>query len=375
MARHRGDDDDDGGLDSLLDTLTNVVGILVLVLIVMQLSIADVVARITTENQIDEEKIAELTEQLAIKVDEKEELENVLIDPLNIDPERQREELERKQELVERRKRLLAEKQKQKNEYALKFERDQETAEKNRKIIADTAEKREALQVTLTAAIEKKAGLQAKLATTPKTRAPADIKISIPNPRPAPPGAKPLMIICAGDRLYPIAVELFRKNAETKAKLLVNRFGLNRNPTEGIDPEQFTQHWEKLSDQDEFFDVEYYVADNRYPRIRLLPREGRGATIRQLNTRSSRIRSINYLGSVDPSQVYARFYVLPDSYEAYVLSRRFFSEANMLAGWEPQPADWQYTTSVPGGVELGPPRPKDPNPTPQPPAKPQNVID
>ena len=34
MKPPRGTDEDDGGLDSLLDTMTNVVGILVLVLIV-----------------------------------------------------------------------------------------------------------------------------------------------------------------------------------------------------------------------------------------------------------------------------------------------------------------------------------------------------
>lgn len=375
MARIRADEDDDGGLDSLLDTLTNVVGILVLVLIVMQMSIADVVARITTEHQIDEEKITELTQQLALKIGEKEELESELIDPLNIDPERQRQELKRKQELLERRKRLLQEKQKQKNEYAIKIDRDRETAEKNRQIIADTAEKRKQLEVTLAAAIEKKAELQAKLATTPKTQAPADIKISIPNPRPAPAGAKPLLIVCAEGRLYPIADEFFRKNAEAKAKLLIKRFGLDSNPIQGIDPEIFTQQWEKLRDQDEFFDVEYYV-ENKRPRIRLIPRKGRGATIRQLNARSSRIRSANYLGSIDPTQYYARFYVLPDSYETYVLARRFFSEEEMLAGWEPQTAEWQYTTSVPGGILLGPPPPPNPNPPPpRPPAKPQNVID
>ncbi|WP_164100798.1 hypothetical protein [Candidatus Laterigemmans baculatus] len=376
MARRQTSDDDEGGLDSLLDTLTNVVGILVLVLIVMQMSIADVVARITTENKIDEAKITELTQQLALKTEQKEQLESDLVDPLRIDPERQQQELKLKQELLERRRRLLQEKQQQKNEYALKLEQDRETAEKNRQEIADTEETRKQLEATLAAALDKKAELQAKLATTPRTQAPADVKISIPNPRPAPPGAEPLLILCVEDRLYPMATEFFRKNAEAKAKLLINRFGLDRNPIQGINPEIFTQHWEKLGDQDDFFDVEYYVQDERYPRIRLIPREGRGATIRQLNTRSSRIRSANYLGAIDPTQSYARFYVLPDSYEAYVLARRFFTEAEMLAGWEPQPADWQYTTSVPGGIELGPPRPKPATPpAPRPPAKPQNVID
>ena len=57
MKPSRGNDEDDGGLDSLLDTMTNVVGILVLVLIVTQMSVAEVVTRITTENKVDEESV------------------------------------------------------------------------------------------------------------------------------------------------------------------------------------------------------------------------------------------------------------------------------------------------------------------------------
>ena len=67
MKPSRGNDEDDGGLDSLLDTMTNVVGILVLVLIVTQMSVAEVVTRITTENKVDEESVAELNQQLEIE--------------------------------------------------------------------------------------------------------------------------------------------------------------------------------------------------------------------------------------------------------------------------------------------------------------------
>ena len=59
MKVMRNSDDDDGGLDSLLDTMTNVVGILVLVLIVTQMSVADVVTRITSESKVDEEAMNE----------------------------------------------------------------------------------------------------------------------------------------------------------------------------------------------------------------------------------------------------------------------------------------------------------------------------
>ncbi len=374
MKRIRRGDDDDGGLDSLLDTMTNVVGILVLVLIVTQMSVADVVSRITAENTIDEEAIEELQQQLQIKKAEEDDLEKILVDPLDIDAERQREELQKKKELLDRRKKLLEDKKKQKNQYALKIEDDSKRAEENRKKIADTEEKRTELQTLITSSLEEKAKLEAMLDKTPNVKAPADIEISIPNPRPAPPGAKQFMLICTENRVYPVNIEMFRKVAEEKAKAIITRFNLNRDPAAGIDPAKFKQYYEQLKEQDDFFDVEYYVQDDRWPRIRLIPREGRGATDKELLNPRSRIRT-KWLAAVDPTKYYARFYVLPDSYDIYVKARRLFGDSGMLAGWDPQSADWILTSHVPGGIELGPPRPKPPPAPPAPPRKPANVID
>ena len=45
--RRKNGNDDEGAMDSLLDTMTNVVGILVIVLVVTQLGVGDAVSRIT----------------------------------------------------------------------------------------------------------------------------------------------------------------------------------------------------------------------------------------------------------------------------------------------------------------------------------------
>ena len=74
---------------------------------------------------------------------------------------------------------------------------------------------------------------------------------------------------------------------------------------------------------------------------------------------------------MDVEKFYARFFVLPDSYDVYVTARSFFNDAEMLGGWDPQAADWVYSTNITGGIELGPPREK----TPRSPGKPANVID
>jgi hypothetical protein len=373
MAQRKPDDDDDGGLDSLLDTMTNVVGILVLVLIVTQMSVAEVVTRITSEKIIDDESLAELDKQLLARQAEQEELGRMLVDPLNIDPEQQRQELELKQALLERRRQELAKKQVEKNEFAIKIESDREAAERNQKMIADTKSQRDELQGVLATALQRKADLQAKLDSTPKMEAPADIEVSIPNPRPPPPGAKQLVLICAGDQLYPLLLDGFRERAEFQAKKIVQRLKLDRDPKAGIDPERFTKVWEKLKDRDQFFDVEYFVIGNRHLRLRFIPRPGDGADQSELTNPRARIWSPQLLGAIDPEKMYLRLYVLPDSFSVYVTARRIFSQANVLAGWEPQSAQWQYTSHVPGGIELGPPQPKTPAP-PAPARKPANLI-
>ena len=129
MKPPRGTDEDDGGLDSLLDTMTNVVGILVLVLIVTQMSVAEVVTRITTENQIDEKAVAELNQQLEVERTELRDLEKILVNPIDIDAEKLRQELQLNKDLLERKKALLAQKEKEKNEFAIKIVKDQEMAE------------------------------------------------------------------------------------------------------------------------------------------------------------------------------------------------------------------------------------------------------
>ncbi len=375
MKRQRpSNDDDDGGLDSLLDTMTNVVGILVLVLIVTQMSVADVVTRVTAEMKVDEEQIEELKKTVEEKKKESAELERMLVDPLDIDADAQREELQKSKELLERRKKQVEAAKKEKNDYAMKIAQDKELAAAKAKEIADTKEQREKMQTLIAQSIERKAKLQAVLDTTPKRQAPADVKVSIPNPRPAPPGSREATFICSGDRIYPIDAETFRKNAELKAKAIIARFRLDRDPVAGIDPKKFSEPFEKLRDQDEFFDVEYYVENNTWPKIRLTPRIGRGANESELLNPRSRIRT-KWLSALDTTKYYGRFLVLPDSFDVYVAARGFFAEQNVLAGWEPMPTDWVYSTGVPG-VRLGPPPPPPPKTTtPQPPPKPRSVID
>jgi len=372
--RAKSDSEEDGGLDSLLDTMTNVVGILVLVLIITQMSVAEVVSRITEENRVAPEQVEALSELLREKRQEQDELERIMIDPLEIDAERQLEELAKKKELLERRKRLLAAKQKEQNDYAMKLEQDRETAKKNSTQIEETKGKREELTQLITTMTTRKAELEARLEKTPNVKAPPAVEITIPDPRPAPPNTQPLLFVCANNLLYPLNVEPFRTRAELRAKEIVARLGLDRDPKAGINPELFTKPFERLKDQDDYFEAEYFVLNEVSPRIRLKPRSGRGVGEREVGNARSRFRSQGVAG-IDPNRFYAKFFVLPDSHEVYVTARGAFTSAGILSGWDPQPAEWTYETTVPGGIVLGPPRPPAPVAPPTAPVKPANVID
>tara|TARA_R110002072_G_scaffold303141_1_gene495738 strand:+ start:59384 stop:60508 length:1125 start_codon:yes stop_codon:yes gene_type:complete len=374
MKKRKTDDDEDGGLDSLLDTMTNVVGILVLVLIVTQLGVSEAITEITTNSKVTEEDLEAAKQKLVSLADEKTKLKEQTISLASIDVDAERERLERLKEQLETRRKLLADQSKQANEFSMKIEADRETATKNSKEIEETTKKREELQSTLTASLEKRAELKAKLDSTPRKAATPPTVVTIPDPRPAPPGAQQATFVCADNRVYPMNVEGIRKEAEVKAKDIIIRRKLNLDPARGIDPEAFAKLYTNLNINDDFFDVECYIADNRWPRLKLTPKAKRGADEDEVRRPGSRIRKI--MATLDPTKFFARFYVLPDSFDVYVSSRRALTDAGVLAGWDPQGESWAYTTSVPGGIELGPPRPKPPAPTtPVTPPKPANVID
>ena len=89
--------------------------------------------------------------------DEKTKLKEQTISLASIDVDAERERLERLKEQLETRRKLLADQSKQANEFSMKIETDRATATKNSKEIEETRKKREELQSTLTASLEKRA--------------------------------------------------------------------------------------------------------------------------------------------------------------------------------------------------------------------------
>lgn len=371
MARNRANDDDDGGLDSLLDTMTNVVGILVIVLVVTQLGVGDAVSRITASLVIDKEQIDQDKRELTQLTVEQSDLNNQIKLLADVDVTAQRKELEASEIRLNNQRRRAEQEQRQANEYALKMETDKAKASAIKKELEDNEKNRLALQKSIEQALARKATVEAKLDDTPVPQAVAAKVVTLPNPRPAPSGAKPIYFVCQKNQVYPIFLDPVRDASRQRAENVVVARRLIRDIEKGADPDEFLKEYKKIRTRPhDFFEVEMYVSGGRYPRLKFTPRENKGVSEAELRNPRSNFRKM--MQTVDPTKYYARFFVMPDSFDVYLTARAVMSEMQLPGGWEPQNDTWQLTTHVGGPLRLGPPKP---DPPPGPPGKPQNLID
>ena len=380
MARRpQRDDDDGGGLDSLLDTMTNVVGILVMVLIATQLGVKDAVNRISETDVVDAAMIEAEREKLLLTKQQRDAIQSQLSDLKPIDDSAIQVQLaDLRRQMQENRVRLEQE-QAVANQFAVKIETDTKKAEEAKKKIqqiADVKEKREVLQVDLTQALEEEARLKAILDDTPEQQAPPPKVVTLPDPRPAPEGARQVTFLCTNNRVYPIAADDWREQIRKKAEFVVASRRLDRGPAVGVDEEDFMKEFKKLNRRlsDDFFEVEIY-ASGIYPRLKFIPKENAGASEDEVLKPRSRFQKMLFV--LDKTKYYARFIVLPDSYEVYLAARAISDQAGLLSGWDPQGEGWEFTTHLGGPTLFGPkppPVPVDPNAKPAP-VKPANVID
>lgn len=388
--RGGGGDDDDGGLDSLLDTMTNVVGILVIVLVVTQLGVGDAVQRIAESDQVTPEALEAVTRELDAANTERTDLTNRLDDLKPVDTAELQRRLELLQRQIDQRTRMIQNAKRTANQFTIRIEDEEKKAEQAKQEIAKLNKNRDELKKQLDEKLAAVARSEAILDETPERRQLPTRIVSIPNPRPAPTGAKAVMFICTGNKVYPLNLDNDRdpKGLRTLSRLraegVVARRRLDANPAQGVNADAFFKEYAKLKPvRDDYFDVQMTKhPTSRSPKLTFVPRANGGVTEKELTSPRSAFR--RFLASVVELQkrtgkttMYARFFVLPDSYDIYITARSVFAEEGMLAGWEPQNVGWQYTTVLGGGkVLFGPPPPPNPNPPPpRPPGKPANLID
>ena len=314
MARFKKTDDDQGAMDSLLDTMTNVVGILVIVLVVTQLGVGDAVQRIGKTLKIDPSEL----EQKKTEVRELRSEQQLLEDELQVLATQDEQSLDAEVRRWEQRlseNTLKLENLRQKNRLA-----EAEQAQSKKEAVEE-AEKRKALEDAIQTSMTDVATLRAQLEQTPKPVVLPAKELRLPNPRPTPQGATPVSLICTKGRVYPLSFGEIQKAARVRSEPLLRtrRKALFKEPGKGIDPEEFVKAFSRGAFRNEYYDIRMRAGADGWPKLVLQPRETAGIREKLLMNKSSKFQKD--LRELDPKKYYLRFFVTSDSYETYLIAR------------------------------------------------------
>lgn len=352
MARKRRSSSGGGGsLDSLLDTMTNVVGILVIVLVVTQLGVGEAVKRIEGIDapllELTDEEV-EAAEQEALEVSN--QLKQLVEATSELNLAAQQRELEQKRITLAQLEKNLASLQGKIN------------LDEVRKQLDDEKKKEAALEKDVLAAQEEIAKLKAQLETTPQHEGVAATIITLPDPRPAPEKAQPAIFFCkAGrvvavdeNRIKPIVGNVIRAFVDSKQRIDAEKalrvFNNQKRSVLGLN-----LTLENLNET-------IYVA--------IEPDDNAGDAGDRVATPTSSFHRL--IRRLNPQQQFLRFIVWADSFETYLAARAVADEVGVLAGWEAYIPDQKYRIYIGRTTAYKPPPKQD---TPARPTLPREQID
>jgi len=336
MARRR-KDDTGISLDSLLDTMFNVVGILVLVLVLTQLSVSGALQRLQTqvENlpEIDPEAL-ELAEQRAQELREQVErlTENAEVAEMEMDEDRIT--LQRLEGQIARLKQLTA------LDPELQTERERVEA-----LLEKRREQQQSLEQEVADASEELQRLKALLAETPERKELPDEVVTLPNPRDAPEGYTPMYVLIANQKVYVYYMDVLRDRLR-KSVEAVRMMPETNTHTGGRHREMFHRRFEVRPMQNPFFRTEPQIVGgyDNVVRFEFIPREDGGETIEQINEASSLYRRA--LHEAAATRRYIRFWVKTDSFRTYLRARALADQRDVPAGWELRSENWVYRDTL-----------------------------
>ena len=366
-------------MDSLLDTVTNVVGILVILLAVTQMGVSTAIQRIRTNlpdisvetHAKARRELDQLDKSLASLIREWEKLRD--------HTPRDRRALEAlRKEILELQRKLQRE---TKNLAARKsdFERAQRDVEKFKKQMG-------ALEKQLQGAEAKLAELRAKLDDTPVREIPPATIVHLPDPKPAPKDAKCIWAMCRQgrclfvqtDRLQGIALDAIRKGGRG----LLYREPKARKPPPPkkdvpleFDGKKLMALFKERRIGTPDFRLLIRAYDTRtWAYLEIVPEKDRGETVAEIRSRQSRcFRAARFAKRTD---AYIRFLVWPDGFEAYLMARNVAVAHGVPAGWLPYSAPYWLTVLRQISIhKLKEPPPTPPSKQPLGPTPPPDVVD
>lgn len=357
--------EDAGSLDSLLDTITTVVGILIILLIVVQLGADSAVNRIVEERKKEdaesmmEERTKRFDKQRQDLLDEKKKVQEKLASENKSQAKLLQEISQLENELVAKKKAMPPAPPKLQNLRQEKTKLDND---------------KKAIELK----VKKVKGLLAKvLKPTGQT---LSKEVSLPDPKPAPPKAKPFRFLCRGGKIYPLDDPRLINRVTQE----IQKAGIKPNKAKEYDGKKIVAHFAKAKPGDLFFQAIPRIDGNKRIIFDLRKKSAAGEDEAALAKASSKYLAA--LKNISPKTHYLQFEVFEDSFAAYLSARDLASKRNFPAGWKPvsRGADTDCTLGLWTMYDLGraaliasrpPPKPKPPTGKPTPPKKPANVLD
>jgi hypothetical protein len=342
-------------MDSLMDTLTNVVGIQVIMLASLQLDVSTTVQRIQGIDPLaTAETVSALERQSAALVKEKESLSEkaTLADPAAVE-----QRIRQMSEDISKMRLVLADPAETKEDPEKLRQEVEALKESTGQIEKDLEEREEGI-----------AQRRARLAEMKPLSGPPAKVIGLPNPRAVPEGFKPVYFVCFGGRVAGI-------NIDAAIQFVVETVKRRAMKGEGVcDCPGAVEIFRQESLGNERFLFEFREI-NKIPYMVVKLREKEGTQLRLLNRPNSAYR--RDLGGLDTSSQYARFLVWPDSHEIYLAARKECDERQIPAGWQPMGPQDEWILNLQGyfqceGYVPPPPAPPAP-PSKRPPARPDTV--
>ncbi|HOD80226.1 MAG: hypothetical protein BWX88_04283 [Planctomycetes bacterium ADurb.Bin126] len=344
MARRR--HNSEMNFDSMMDTLTNVVGFLVLVLMLVQLGLGEAVERIRS---IDPLAFGLRDEDVRRTVEDAEAQWRTVAElTARWDQAQQRSGADREE--LERLKGSPAE--------AVKVA--SVDLEQARKLLDEARRKAQELEKRLAGLVAEREKLKGQLDKTPARAAPPTKIVKLPNPRQPPKGATEMVFLCREGKVYWVDQDNLLDRAMKRTAYFQRQ---NRNKPTEVDGEKLTAFFDKPPPvQDTTFRLRIRIINYRpYAVFERLPNAGE--TAEQIAHPQSAYRRALRVATL--KNRYARFIVWSDSFDAYLEARRIADEMDLPAGWEPTTMKDEWYAYL-GGNLMCTDKPKPPPVKPQP---------
>ena len=339
-------------MDSLLDTMTSVVGILIIILVVLQLGAKEAVQRIQSDPD-SSPSIRDANE----KLEEKEkELETLLNDRMRLNAE--------KQQLITRIGRVPSEALKQEKLKTIQSLQPQPSNSKLAKELEALKAENQKMMATSKNLAAQMEQMEKKMDTiSKKPSAPMIRNLRLPDPKAPKSGSRGYRFICREGKVFPIDYALW----DQRIKASLAKANLKKNSSgEVLDSKALAQYFQQSPIGDSVFSLKpVHNNNNKLLYFQFIPKKPAGDLPENLSKPQSHFQAM--LKKVDPNKSHILFTVFPDSFDAYLAARKLLEAKGIPAGWSPSgplPYAWQHHFNIAtvGRSKLPKPKPSRQSP-------------